>query len=897
MSYSVSATLRRAFVLLATASGATACAGESVVGGPVDGGAIIDAGTADGALDVLDVPPIDAADVPTDTFVPCRSDGDCAGDPGGPVCDAVRGRCVACLVTADHCPAAQHCEALTSTCAAGCRSDEGCTSVADAGVDGGAAPSHVCDTTAHRCVECLIDDDCPSGTLCRGQTCVPGCSDRRTCPGSAACCTGACLDTQTNVDACGGCGVRCALAHAAASCVAGACAVASCASPFADCNATASDGCETDLTTTTSSCGACGRACAPTNATGACVAGACTVASCVAGFADCDAAPANGCEVDTTTDVANCGACGHACAFPGGAAACVAGACRLTVCLAGRGDCDGDPSNGCETDVTTALAHCGACGQACAPAHGGGACVAGACTVATCATGFADCDAMAANGCEVDLTRDVAHCGACASACALAHATAACTASACAVASCAAGFGDCDGAAATGCETDLRTTATSCGACGHACSFANAAALCTAGACALGACATGFADCDGDPANGCEVDTRTAADHCGTCSTVCTTGACAGGVCDRGGNGADGPLTVSASTTLAPAATALTADAAAGATTLRVTSTTGFAARDEVLVIDMQGSDAGHYEYARVASVAAGAITVATGVGAAFRGASDRVQVLRVQRYTSLTVASGATLSVPAWNGTTGGVLAVRVSGTATLSGDVGAAGAGFRGGAGDPGGRVCGAGAQGESPTAVGGRATAANGGGGGGGAGGVACCIGTGQSPGGGGGAYGTPGAAGTGVSGAGAAGASYGDAALVRIFAGSGGGGGGGNCDVPSGGGGARGGVVMLSATTLAITGNVVASGVQGRVGGSYEGAGAGGAGGALLLAGRTVTLTAGHAVAAGGASNTSGSGTGGAGGAGRVRIECGTLNGAACPGASGAVASPAASVGAW
>ncbi|MGH7272795.1 MAG: lectin-like domain-containing protein [Polyangiaceae bacterium] len=40
------------------------------------------------------------------------------------------------------------------------------------------------------------------------------------------------------------------------------------------------------------------------------------------------------------------------------------------------------------------------------------------------------------------------------------------------------------------------------------------------------ACPTGFGDCDGNPANGCEVDLQTDPNHCGTCATTCTSGLC-----------------------------------------------------------------------------------------------------------------------------------------------------------------------------------------------------------------------------------------------------------------------------------------------------------------------------------------------------------------------------------
>jgi hypothetical protein len=87
-------------------------------------------------------------------------------------------------------------------------------------------------------------------------------------------------------------------------------------------------------------------------------------------------------------------------------------------------------------------------------------------------------------------------------------------------------------AAANGCEVDLRTTVTSCGACGRACALANATAGCAAGACTVASCSAGFGDCDMSPLNGCETDTRTSRSHCGACGVACGTGqACMAGTC------------------------------------------------------------------------------------------------------------------------------------------------------------------------------------------------------------------------------------------------------------------------------------------------------------------------------------------------------------------------------
>ncbi|MBK8695291.1 MAG: hypothetical protein IPN17_24215 [Deltaproteobacteria bacterium] len=79
---------------------------------------------------------------------------------------------------------------------------------------------------------------------------------------------------------------------------------------------------------------------------------------------------------------------------------------------------------------------------------------------------------------------------------------------------------------------DLVVDPSSCGACGRRCADGvGTLAACVAGECA-GRCAAGRAECDGDPANGCERDTGRDRFHCGGCGVSCEAGAgCAEGRC------------------------------------------------------------------------------------------------------------------------------------------------------------------------------------------------------------------------------------------------------------------------------------------------------------------------------------------------------------------------------
>jgi hypothetical protein len=732
-----------------------------------------------------------------------------------------------------------------------------------------------CDVARGVCVACTADTQCPAGTICEANVCAPGCAPGRGCGAGEACCGGSCVRTDGDPANCGACARVCALANGTARCAMGACAVASCAPGYGDCDGDAADGCETDVTSSLAHCGACGATCAaPANAAARCAMGRCGF-TCNAGFADCDGDATNGCEAATQTSATHCGACGNVCPAPANAsAACAAGRCGFA-CNADFADCDGDATNGCEAPTQTSATHCGACGRACpTPANSTASCAAGRCA-SSCNEGFADCDGDATNGCEANLTgtancgrcgnacsggtplcnrgptgaacssgcdtgeircggtcvnatTDVNHCNACGAACPGAvNARAVCAAGRCGL-SCADGFGDCDGEATNGCESDTRVNVSHCGACGRACPMGpqTVGRTCTAGRCGA-VCAAGFADCNGDPSDGCEVDLRTSDAHCGACGNACGTGRCASGAClpcGACGGGADGAFAPTGSVMLASG-------------TFRFTS-----------------------------------VTIPAGV------------TVRVQGSAPLRIFSAGP---------------VRVLGTLDLSGANGGLGVCGNGpvsneGLGGPGGA---AGARGGFYAGT--YTLSPSGGGRGGGAGAMSNLTG----PGGGGAGYATAGVAGATATccparcgtefraPGGAAGATYGGVELASLEGGSGGGAGGfGGADNGcGGGGGGGGGAGLIVAPTIEVSGAILANGGNG---GNEDmacdgGGGGGGSGGALWLRASTVTITGGVSAVGGVGGTTSIGGTcglggaGGVGGLGRVRVDATTLTGTSTP----------------
>lgn len=172
---------------------------------------------------------------------------------------------------------------------------------------------------------------------------------------------------------------------------------------------------------------------------------------------------------------------------------CVAGRCQVppSACVEGYGNCTGDPSTGCETELTTS-SNCGSCRAVCT----------GAGVFCRHVSGPWSCSPLCSPpnpdycGICTDFQSDISNCGGCGRRCDLPSASVACLAGRCTLVSCtSSSWVDCT--AVPGCETPLGTD-DNCGGCGDkACALANTFFTCHDGrSCAGAVCSPGFANCD-----------------------------------------------------------------------------------------------------------------------------------------------------------------------------------------------------------------------------------------------------------------------------------------------------------------------------------------------------------------------------------------------------------------
>ncbi len=366
------------------------------------------------------------------------------------------------------------------------------------------------------------------------------------------------IDKLNDAENCGGCGAqdeafRCRAPNARNVCLNGTCILAGCQAGFADADGRPENGCEQpceasgeetcnaldddcdgsvdegfDLRGSLEHCGGCHRVCEAPGAEVACVDGRCGLEACPEGFVDANGSIADGCEYacepqgpevcnevdedcdtrvdeafDLEVDLANCGACGRACAPANAVGVCRAGRCELGGCAEGFFDANGRADDGCELscrpsadgfelcngedddcdgeadedfDLERDGLNCGACGHACAAPNRVVACVEGACEIGPCLEGWHDLDADAGRGCEYRCEASGAE-------------------------RCNGADDDCDGEADEGFELD---SVEHCGACGVSCDFPNARTACQNDRCVVLSCAQGFIDADREGPNGCE---------------------------------------------------------------------------------------------------------------------------------------------------------------------------------------------------------------------------------------------------------------------------------------------------------------------------------------------------------------------------------------------------------
>jgi hypothetical protein len=201
---------------------------------------------------------------------------------------------------------------------------------------------------------------------------------------------------------------------------------------------------------------------------------------------------------------------------------CSNGACVVARCATGLADCDGDFTNGCESDLSSPQT-CGTCTNKCGTSQ--------VCDGNQCASACTFPKTNCSGACH-DLTSDPAACGSCNNHCPELNGTATCANATCGI-TCDTGFSACNGT--TACPYQLSDDAPGryCGNCNTICPAPTygQTVSCVAGSCTT-ACAPGFSNCNGQC-----VDENSDATNCGSCAATCSSGQiCLNGACAAASN-------------------------------------------------------------------------------------------------------------------------------------------------------------------------------------------------------------------------------------------------------------------------------------------------------------------------------------------------------------------------
>ncbi|AKU93601.1 hypothetical protein AKJ09_00265 [Labilithrix luteola] len=307
--------------------------------------------------------------------------------------------CGACGVA---CPASVAALHVGSYCASGsCQYD-----CSPPSIDGTAVYKN-CDGLIENGCEVNIQGDTNNCGACgnkcaQGEHCIMG---QCGCPTGMTDCNGKCIDLTSDTGNCGACGNVCSTTIAPDGgtlppaptnmqyvCANSQCGVLTCKSTYRDCDHDQSNGCEVNTGSDPNNCAVCGNVCAPGKI---CAAqgspGTSGIPRCLCESGTLCGGPGTGTNyacVDLQTDINNCGSCLNKCPgqnIPNTRPTCDQGVCGLE-CVDGFGDCDGIPTNGCETKLTVDGSNCGACGNKC-DLGAGQPCIEGKCAMTDCDAG------------------------------------------------------------------------------------------------------------------------------------------------------------------------------------------------------------------------------------------------------------------------------------------------------------------------------------------------------------------------------------------------------------------------------------------------------------------------------------------------------------------------------
>lgn len=319
------------------------------------------------------------------------------------------------------------------------------------------------------------------------------------------------------------------------------------------------------------------------------------------------------------------------------------------------------------------------------------------------------------------------------------------------------------------------------------------------------------------------------------------------------GNGLDGDLTISSSSSEAPIDS--TCSGTVGTTSLTATNAS-FAAGQLLLIHKSRGlttTTAGAWELNKIASYATGTITLAYPLQFTYNDSGDDQSQVRVlKQYNNVTINGSQVYSSKAWNENVGGIIGWFAKGTTTITGTVQGTGLGYL--QGNHGGQFA-HGFSGEGTLGARTQSGAANGNGGAGK-----------QSEGSGGG---NGAAAINNPTSAGAGGAAAGAADLTSMVFG-GGGGGAGDGSVPNGHGigGSGGAIVAIFSQYFTMSGAITLTGNANESTACESGhRGGGGAGGSCLIKCKTAVLGTNLITALAGSATANGS----AGAVGRIHVD--------------------------